>query len=252
MLTVDLNCDLGESTDPAQHATDLALLEIVTSANIACGGGGHAGDDSTMAATVEAALARGVAIGAHPGYPDRANFGRVALDMTPTEIEASVFEQITSLDRIVHDLGGPRGARLAHIKTHGALYHRAMSDEVTASAVAAATRRINPSLLMVAMPSTLAMRVWQELGFTVATEVFADRAYDPDGSLRSRTLPDALITDPQAAATQALALVNTHGPASSPLTLCIHSDTPHAVTIAAAVRAALEHTGVRIARPALR
>jgi len=242
--TIDLNCDLGESADPAQVATDLALLEIVTSASVACGG--HAGDDASMAATVEAALARGVAVGAHPGYPDRANFGRNALSLTPGEVERSVFDQVAALDRTARTLG----TRLAHMKTHGALYHKAMRDEPTARAIAEAVQRAGPSLVMVAMPGTTALRLWRAAGFTVATESFADRAYEPSGALRPRTEPGALITDPAAAAAQAVRLVSNLPAADGPFTLCIHSDTPHAVMIAAAVRAGLETEGVRFAAPA--
>lgn len=240
-MHIDLNCDLGESTEPAQVAADLALLSIVTSASIACGG--HAGDESTMAATVEAALLRGVAIGAHPGYPDRASFGRIALDMTPDQVEATVFQQVAALDRLTRAQGG----RLAHVKLHGALYHKAMHDEPTARAIAAAVQRTDPSLFMVAMPGTAALHVWRGLGFTVATEFFADRGYEPSGALRPRSQKGALITDPAAAAEQAVRLVGNLPPADGPFTLCIHSDTPHAVMIAAAVRAGLEKRNLRVA-----
>lgn len=243
-ISIDLNCDLGESTNPAQVAADLALLDLVTSASIACGG--HAGDEATMAATVEAALVRGVSIGAHPGYPDRTNFGRVALELKPDDIETFVHEQITALHRIVRGMGVQSG-RVAHVKTHGALYHKAMTDESVARAVSSAVGRIDPGLIMVAMPGTVALRVWRAQGFTVAVESFADRAYEPDGSLRSRTNPGALITDPDAAAAQGVTLARAHDAKAGPHTLCIHSDTPHAVMIAAAVRAALEESGVSIA-----
>jgi UPF0271 protein len=253
-VSIDLNCDLGESNDPAQKAADLALLDLVSSANIACGG--HAGDDATMDATVEAALVRGVALGAHPGYPDRANFGRVALDMPPEAIEASVYQQIAKLGWIARVCGAGEdsaaggGCGLSHVKLHGALYHKAMHDEPTALAVAAAVRRFEPWLTMVAMPRTFALRLWREQGFTVAVEAFADRAYEPDGSLRSRTLPGSLITDPAAAANQALRLARARIPIDGPHTLCIHSDTPAAATIAAMVRNTLTHAGFTISPPA--
>lgn len=240
MLPVDLNCDLGESTDPAQVATDLALLDIITSANIACGG--HAGDESTMARTVEAAHARGVAIGAHPGYPDRANFGRVPLDMTTAQIGASVQEQLTALDLIARTAGG----RLTHLKLHGALYHKAMHDEATALAVAIAVNRFGSPLGLVAMPDTAAHQLWSKTWFPVLTELFADRAYESDGSLRGRIFEGALITDPAAAAEQAVRLVAEHSAETTSLTLCIHSDTPGAVDVARAVRTALEQADAHV------
>lgn len=239
MPTIDLNCDLGEATG----ANDLALLEIVSSANIACGG--HAGDADTMAKTVEDAEARRVALGAHPGYPDRANFGRIALNSTLAEIEAFVFDQITALDRIPK----PPLTHLSHVKLHGALYHKAMHDEPTALAVARAVKRINPRLLMVAMPSTTALRLWRNEGFTVLIEAFADRTYESDGSLRPRTKPGALITEPTAAATQALTLARNATPENGPHTICIHSDTPGAVEVAQAVHDTLERNGITVRRP---
>lgn len=228
--SIDLNSDLGESNEPAQRAVDLALLDLVSSANIACGG--HAGDETTMSAIVEAALDRGVELGAHPSYPDRANFGRTAMEMHPASVEALVGSQIDALHTVICSFGG----RLAHVKAHGALYHRAMTDEATAGAIGRAAARIDTRLIMVAMPGSVALRVWREMSFAVAVEAFADRAYEADGTLRARTLPGALITDPAAAAAQAVALARSQTPAAGPHTLCIHSDTPHAVTIAAAVR----------------
>ncbi|MFT3685926.1 MAG: 5-oxoprolinase subunit PxpA [Phycisphaerales bacterium] len=231
MRSVDLNCDLGEGTG----ADDLALLDVVTSANIACCG--HAGDEETMAATVEAALSRGVAIGAHPGYPDRANFGRVALDLPAHEVEQFVFEQILALDRVARRHHG----QLTHVKLHGALYHKAMTDIAVAGATAAAVARFTRKLVMVAMPRTVALRTWRERGFPVAVEAFADRVYEADGSLRSRALPGSLITDPVVAAEQAARLMQ--APGERPHTICIHSDTPGASAVAVAVRRALSDCG---------
>ena len=247
MPSIDLNCDLGEGTG----ADDLALLDIVTSANIACGG--HAGDEASMTETVQAALARGVAIGAHPSYPDRANFGRLALDMPLKDLSDSIFNQLKVLDQITRSLGG----RLSHVKAHGALYHRAMSDQGTAAAIASAVSKLDPTLNMVAMPRTIALRVWNTRQFRSLIEGFADRRYQgglphppgPPPQLVPRSSPDALITDPAEAASQALALLEpspTHHDLDRPHTICIHSDTPGAVAVAQAVRRTLEHSGINV------
>lgn len=253
--SIDLNCDLGEH-DGAGTASissdDLALLDIVTSANIACGG--HAGDESSMTATVAAALARGVAVGAHPSYPDRPRFGRVRLDMPPDQIEQCIADQVAALARVA----AAAGARLRHLKPHGALYHAAMTEPAVAEAIAKAARSVQPDLILVGLAGAPALDQWRGLGFTVASEAFADRRYEPDGSLRARSHPDALITDPAEAAAQAVHIVTGHGVVALdgravPLradTICIHSDTPGAAGVARAVRAALMHAGVKVAAPA--
>lgn len=244
-LTCDLNCDLGENDQRVRDGTDLLLLDIVTSANVACGG--HAGDTFTMTAIARAALERRVAIGAHPSYPDRPNFGRISIPMTPAQIEQSVRSQILDLARIVESLG----ARLSHVKPHGALYHDAMHDPAIGTAIAAAVLCVDPALVLVAMSGSEVLSAWRAQGLRVAGEAFADRAYEPDGSLRSRSLPGALITDPAAAAAQAIRFVRDgvpHDPAPlRPQTICVHGDTPSAVLIACAVRSQLESAGVRVA-----
>jgi UPF0271 protein len=235
--TIDLNCDLGESPDRLRDGTDLALLDVVSSANVACGG--HAGDEDTMAAVAHAAIERRVAIGAHPGYPDPANFGRVSIPMPPQRIESCVLEQTQTLQRIARAAGG----RVTHLKPHGALYHDAMHNPEIARAIGDAARRADPALVLVAMAGSSALELWRSQGIRVAGEAFADRTYEPDGTLRARSRDGALITDPDLAAAQALRLVQ-HGTAQ---TLCVHSDTPSALAIAREVRAHLEHAGVRIA-----
>ncbi|MEK6703349.1 MAG: 5-oxoprolinase subunit PxpA [Planctomycetota bacterium] len=236
--SIDLNCDLGESPERLRDATDFALLDVVTSANIACGG--HAGDEETMRKTAEAALARGVAIGAHPSYPDRENFGRVSMPMSIVALEASVFEQIAAMDRVARSIGG----ELRHVKPHGALYHDAMTNPKVAAVVASALNRVNSSLILVAMAGSPMIPAWRAQGLQVASESFADRTYEPDGSLRKRTLPGALITDPSLAAEQALRLARGTTP---PDTLCIHSDTGGAVAIAGEVRSQLAAAGITLA-----
>jgi UPF0271 protein len=225
-MKIDLNCDMGELED-AQH--EAALMEHITSANIACGG--HAGDLSTMERTTRLALERGVRIGAHPGYPDRANFGRVEMPLSATEIEATVCEQIDRLDAVVRRLGG----EIVHVKAHGALYNVAVRNETVARAISAGIARWNPHVTVFGLAGSPMLDWWREMDFPVMAEGFADRRYEPDGTLRSRKFADALITDPQAAADQAVRLAR-EGVAQ---TICVHGDTPGAVDILKACRKAL-------------
>jgi UPF0271 protein len=225
-MTIDLNCDMGELED-AQH--EAALMESITSANIACGG--HAGDEATMERTARLALERGIRIGAHPGYPDRANFGRIEMPMSAAEIEATVREQIERLDAVVRRLGG----EIVHVKPHGALYNVAVRNETVARAIAAGIAQWNSKTTVFGLAGSRMLDWWREMGFTVAAEGFADRRYEADGTLRSRKFPDALITDPQAAAAQAVRLAR-EGVAQ---TICVHGDTPGAVEILKACRKAL-------------
>jgi UPF0271 protein len=226
-MTIDLNCDMGELPDAAHEA---ALMEHITSANIACGG--HAGDRETMERTVRLALAHGVNIGAHPGYPDRENFGRVEMPMSPTEIAATVSEQIVRLDAVVRRLGG----RIVHVKPHGALYNVAVRNAEVARAIAGGVAAWGKHVPLFGLAGSPMLDIWREMGFAVAAEGFADRRYEPDGTLRSRKLPGALIPDPVKAAAQAVRLA-TEGVAQ---TICVHGDTPGAVAILKACREALE------------
>jgi 5-oxoprolinase (ATP-hydrolysing) subunit A len=225
-MKMDLNCDMGELKD-AQH--EAALMESITSANIACGG--HAGDEATMERTTRLALERGIRIGAHPGYPDRANFGRIEMPMSAAEIETTVREQIERLDAVVRRLGG----EIVHVKPHGALYNVAVRNETVARAIAAGIAQWNPKTTVFGLAGSPMLDWWRQMGFAVAAEGFADRRYEPDGTLRSRKFPDALITDPQAAAAQAVRLAR-EGVAQ---TICVHGDTPGAVEILKACRKAL-------------
>lgn len=247
--SIDLNCDLGEDPQRIRDGTDLALLELVSSANIACGG--HAGDEFTMTETVRGAIERGVAVGAHPGYSDRAGFGRLELGLTPDQIEDTVLEQIRTLDGVARSLG----TRLIHVKPHGALYHAAMTKPAVAQAIARAVGRVDAGLILVGMAGAPALEVWQRLGFQTLPEAFADRRYEPDGSLRARALSGALIDDPGAAAEQALRIASGQGVVASdgtviPLaagTICVHSDTPGATAVAVAVRDRLKRAGIKVA-----
>jgi UPF0271 protein len=225
-MNIDLNCDMGELEDAPHEA---ALMAYITSANIACGG--HAGDAQTMERTARLALERGVRIGAHPGYPDRENFGRLEIAMTPEAIADTVHAQIARLDEVVRRLGGV----IVHVKPHGALYNVAVRNPEVARAIALGVARWSPRCTLFGLAASPMLDVWRTMGMTVAGEAFADRRYEPDGALRSRKFPDALITDPQEAAAQALRLAR-QGLAD---TICVHGDTPGSVAILQACREAL-------------
>jgi 5-oxoprolinase (ATP-hydrolysing) subunit A len=226
-MTIDLNCDMGELEDAAYEA---ALMDYITSANIACGA--HAGDEAMMERTARLAMARGIRLGAHPSYPDRANFGRLEIALSPAAIEATVVEQIERLERVVKKLGG----RLVHVKPHGALYNVAARNPEVAHAIGTAVVGWKPRAILFGLAGSPALDLWRSMGLSVAAEAFADRRYEPDGSLRPRKLPDALITDPETAAAQALRFAR-EGKAQ---TLCVHSDTPGAIALLKACRQALE------------
>jgi 5-oxoprolinase (ATP-hydrolysing) subunit A len=224
---VDLNCDMGELEDAAHEA---ALMQYITSANIACGG--HAGDEAVMERTALLALERGVRIGAHPGYPDRANFGRIEMQMSEAEIEETVWRQIERLEAVVRRVGG----EIVHVKPHGALYNVAVKNEAVARAIGRGVRQWNPATTVFGLAGSRMLDWWSEMGLATAAEGFADRRYEPDGTLRNRKFPGALITDPEAAAAQALRLAR-DGVAQ---TICVHGDTPGAVGILKACREALQ------------
>lgn len=230
MTVIDLNCDVGELEDAALEA---ALMEFITSANIACGG--HAGDERSMERVARLAIARGVRIGAHPGYADRENFGRLEMDLPPAELETVVLEQIARLDAVVRRLG----AEIVHIKPHGALYNSAARDAVIARAIGSAVARWNSGAVLFGLAGSAMLGIWREMGFRVMAEGFADRRYEPDGSLRPRRFSDALITDPGEAAAQAVRLAR-EGVAQ---TICVHSDTPGASGILRACRESLSALG---------
>ena len=243
MRCVDLNCDLGEE---AGH--DAELMPLITSANIACGG--HAGDANSMRAAVDLARRHGVAIGAHPGLEDRENFGRRELPVTPAIVEALVLAQVQLLERIVRS----GGARLAHVKPHGALYNLAACDAALARSVAAAVHQADPGLILVGRAGSQLVAAGSAAGLRVASEGFADRTYQSDGSLTVRSRADALISDEAAAVAQVLRMVReglvraTDG-RDVPITvdtICIHGDGPHAVGFARRLRAELAAAGVAV------
>ncbi len=248
-MRVDLNCDMGESFGRYRLGQDAAMLDVVTSANVACGL--HAGDPLVMQRTVAEAAARGVAIGAHPSFPDRQGFGRRFMDLTSDEIEAFVLYQLGALAGFAR----VAGTRLVHVKPHGALYNWVAKDRESATAIARAVAAFDATLTIVTLPGLALAQVAREHGLRVAREGFADRAYQADGSLVPRSEPGAVIHDPAQAAARAVQMVTqgaiqTIDGVTIPLeidTLCVHGDTPGAVGIAAELRDALEASGVTIA-----
>ncbi len=252
-MVIDLNADVGESYGAWVMGADADLMPLITSANVACGA--HAGDPLTMWRTVALAKRRGVAVGAHPGYPDRDGFGRRDLPMTPLELEASLLAQMGALSAIA----GGLGIQLTHVKPHGALYNRAAADIELAAVVAGAVARLPKRLTLVGLAGSALIDAALAAGLPVADEAFADRAYEPDGSLRPRNLPGAVHTDPTLAAAQAVSIardgrVRAHDGSTLDIradTICIHGDTPGAAAIARAVREALEAAGIEV-RPLTR
>ena len=248
MKRVDLNCDMGEVPQAITDGTQELLMPSLTSVNIACGG--HAGDAQTMKVTIEQALRWKLDVGAHPGYPDRANFGRVELQLPPEAIAESVFQQVRALAEIAAECG----ARVTHVKPHGALYNQAAANRLIAGAIADGVARWSRDVALVGLAGSLMLDVFCERGFRVAAEAFADRRYEPDGALRSRKFEDALIRDPAEAGQQALRIaergtVIAHGGAeltANAQTICIHGDTPGAPAIAAAVANALRQAAVEL------
>ncbi len=246
LIRIDLNCDMGELPEAIADGTQEALLRSITSANVACGG--HAGDEHTMRTTIEQALRAGVAIGAHPGYADRANFGRLELKLSAEAIAESVFEQV----RALAEIAAACGARLAHVKPHGALYNQAVRSRELAEAIAKGVARWSRDVVLVGLAGSPMLDVFREARFAVAAEAFADRRYELDGTLRSRKFEDALIRDPAEAARQALSIaqrgiVTAHDGTEVKLsaqTICIHGDTPGAPEIAATVARTLREAGI--------
>lgn len=248
-MRVDLNADVGESVGPWPMGDDERLIPLVTSVNVACGA--HAGDPLTIDRTIRMAEAHGTAVGAHPGYPDLIGFGRRDLDMAPDELEASLVYQIGAVAAFARAAGTP----LRHVKPHGALYNLAARDPATAATIARAVARVSGDLVLVGLAGSALLTAAVDAGLPSAAEAFADRAYEPDGTLRSRRLPGALLESPERAAAQALSIVRdgqvtSHDGRAVTVradTICIHGDTPAATAFATAIRAALEEAGVTIA-----
>jgi len=248
MTRIDLNCDMGELPEAIADGTQEALLRSITSANVACGG--HAGDEGTMRTTIEQALCAGVAVGGHPGYPDRENFGRLELKMPAEAVADSVYEQVLALAEVAAKCG----TKLVHVKPHGALYNQAVKNRELAEAIAKGVAKFSKNLVLMGLAESPMLDVFRNGGFAVAAEAFADRRYEPDGTLRSRKFENALIRDPAEAAKQALriaerGIVTAHNGTEVRLnaqTICIHGDTPGSVQIAAVVARTLRESGVAL------
>ena len=249
MKRIDLNCDMGELPEAIADGTQEALMPSFTSINVACGG--HAGDAQTMEATIKQALRWRLAIGAHPGYPDRANFGRLELNHLSLEAVAdSVYQQV----RALAEIAGRCGTQLTHVKPHGALYNQAVNNRELAQAIADGVIRWRSDVVLVGLAGSPMLDVFRGTGFPVAAEAFADRRYEADGALRSRKHDDALIRDPVEASRQALTIAQQCSVTArdgtrvtiTAQTICIHGDTPGAPQIAAAVAKTLREAGLTL------
>jgi len=248
MRSVDLNCDMGESFGAWKMGNDAALLDHVTSANIACGF--HAGDPTTIRKTVELALAKGVAVGAHPGYPDLQGFGRRSMTMKPEEVFDIVLYQVAAIKGICESLGG----RLHHVKPHGALYNQAVNDPALSAAIAKAVAKIDPTLAYFGLAGSRMLTDAEALGLRTAAEVFADRTYQSDGTLTPRSRTNALIRDIDQSIAQVLQMIRSQSVTavngeSVPIkaeTICIHGDGANALDFARAIRKALADTDITV------
>ena len=246
MASVDLNADLGESFGVWRLGDDAAMLDVVTSANVACGF--HAGDPSTLRRTCVDAVRRDVAIGAQVSYPDLVGFGRRRLDMDPGELRDAVLYQLGALDAFARAAGG----RVAYVKPHGALYHATVDDRAAAEAVVAAVAEHDDELAVLGLPWSELLARAEHVGIRAVPEAFADRAYRRDGTLVPRSEPGSVVSDADAVAARVVRMV-TDGTVESvdgtvvevrPESVCVHGDTPGAVGIARAVRGALELAGI--------
>ena len=239
---MDINCDMGEIPRLLKNNVYSDLMDHVTSISLACGG--HAGDTEMMRELVIIAKKKNVKVGAHPSYPDRENFGRLELDMASEELLSSIWNQVYSLLKIAEE----ENISVSHIKPHGALYNQAAKDAQVARVIGDAVDRIDPHLNIMCLSGSLMVRVVEDMGLKVVQEAFADRTYERNGSLRNRNLDHALITSPQKAADQARLIIERNKVIAfdgsevsiEAQTICIHSDTPNAVAIAAEVS-----TGIR-------
>jgi UPF0271 protein len=248
MKQADLNCDMGESFGAYTIGADEAVMPSITSANVACGY--HGGDPGVMRRTIRLARDAGVAVGAHPGFPDLQGFGRRDMRVSPRDAEDLVLYQIGALAAIARS----EGVRLSHVKPHGALYNMAVRDRSLADAIARAVAAFDPSLIFFALPNSELARAGEAAGLKVAFEGFADRAYEPDGSLTLRSRVGAVIHDLDAVVQRAVRLIVNGDVITSDGstlamhvdTICVHGDTPGAQTLARAIRTGLERAGVTV------
>jgi 5-oxoprolinase (ATP-hydrolysing) subunit A len=248
MPRIDINSDLGESYGAYTIGHDAGLMTAITSANIAAGF--HAGDPSVLRETIRMAKANGVAVGAHPGFPDLVGFGRRELNVTPKEAEDFVLYQVAA----VAGVAAAEGVRVQHVKAHGALFNMAVHNAELAAAIARAVAALDKSLIFFGLPGSELLKAGRAAGLRVAAEVFADRAYEPDGTLASRRKPGAVIHDAEAVVTRAVRMVTDRNVVATdgsivPLeadTICVHGDTPGSDRLAAQIRAGFERAGVTV------
>ena len=235
---IDINCDMGELNELMDDGTYESLMDHVTSINVACGG--HAGDDVMMNTMVELAKAKKVNIGAHPSYPDKENFGRYEIDISISDLKDSISTQIINLI----DIANKNGSELSHVKPHGALYNKAAEDKGLAMLIGEVVKSIDPLLPIMCLAGSQMITVLESIGLKAMPESFADRTYEPDGTLRKRSYSNALINNPQIASKQAFNIyykkrIIAHEGSEFSIdseTICIHSDTENALKIAKAVK----------------
>ena len=247
-MRVDINSDVGESFGAYSIGHDTGLMKSITSANIAAGF--HAGDPSVLRDTIRMARAHGVAVGAHPGFPDLVGFGRRELNVSAREAEDLVLYQVAA----VAGVASAEGMRIQHVKPHGALFNMAVRNAELAAAIARAVAAFDPMLLLFGLPGSEILKAGRSEGLRVAAEVFADRAYEPDGSLASRRKPGSVIHDAEMVVERAVRMVKDHTVVAIdgsvvPLqadTICVHGDTPGSDDLAASIRAGLERAGITV------
>ena len=237
--SIDLNADVGEYLQLIRNGQQEAIILQVSSVNVACGG--HSGDPSTMSVTIQQAMRSGAAVGAHPSYPDPANFGRLDMNLTGVALVGSIHQQIVALDNAARSLG----ARLTHVKPHGALYNAAARHADVAKAIAEAMKFFGRGIPVMGLANTVMIQTLEAEGIPTISKGFADRAYAPDGTLIPRSVPGAVLTNPETVAVQALGLAR----AGRVQSICIHSDSPGALNLAIAVRRRLEDNGFAIRAP---
>lgn len=248
LLRIDLNCDMGEGFGVYQPGSDIEIMKHITSANIACGF--HAGDAATIRTTVRLAIEHHVAIGAHPGLPDLAGFGRRVMEITPQEAYDMTVYQIGAVSAFAKSEGGV----LVHVKPHGALYNMAAQSKPLANAIVEAVYKVDPQLLLFGLAGSELIRAGEKIGLRTVNEVFADRSYEADGTLTARGMSGAVIIDPILVAEQAVrivkdGIVRTRQGTDIGLkadTICVHGDTPHAMEHIIGLRTAFKHAGISV------
>lgn len=249
-MNIDLNCDLGESFGAYRIGMDEEILPLISSANIACGF--HASDPLTMDKTVKMAVEAGVGIGAHPGLPDLVGFGRRNMNISPAEAKAAIIYQVGALQGFVQAYK----ATMQHVKPHGALYNMAGKDAALAAAICQGIYQVNPELTLLALSGSEMLKEAEKLGLATMSEVFADRAYEADGSLVARSKPGAVITDEDEAIERTVMMVKEHKVKTiqgdwieiHPDSICVHGDNPHALAFVQKIRNAMEQENIKIGK----